>query len=478
MTRKEKGKQAALCLAVVLTCCCLVPTIHCSRLRKIQREGRRAGAAATRTADQEGTIVFGEVFLSQQASDKTAKSLFQDEAGYQADSTGLSSTPTPVAPEAAWKRMTPSLQCSGDQLRFKLLGPGASQLSVLKGPASPVPLSQVPSTCGYNMHRNSLALVLQVPFDGCNVIQEGGSYVLPLQWQGFPLSLWCSKPSASAPATAPPATAPPTTAPPTPEPQTTAPPTPEPQTTAPPTPEPQTTAPPTPEPQTTAPPTPEPQTTADQTPGPQTPSNLADPTNPPVPPKNPDPMYPKFPPYFFFPPQFPQYPAVPVAPTPKKKGFPQLPYFFPPMYPPYFNPPPMYYPFFTTPAPATTTPATTTTTSTTTTTTPMPTTTTATPAATVPPQTFTFPSFPYMFQNPMPFPWFPQPTGETDTAQAIPAQPLPKFVPKLPYWFQFPIPQPQYPQYPVPLTTPAPATTTAYPAEKGAVQLVYWPSFH
>lgn len=35
-----------------------------------------------------------------------------------------------------------------------------------------MPLSQVPPTCGYSMHKNSLALVMLVPYDGCNMVQE------------------------------------------------------------------------------------------------------------------------------------------------------------------------------------------------------------------------------------------------------------------------------------------------------------------
>ncbi|TDH05463.1 hypothetical protein EPR50_G00122660 [Perca flavescens] len=82
--------------------------------------------------------------------------------------------------------MSPSLQCGWDQLKFRAVGPGASQFAV----------EQVPSTCGYSIQRNSLALVMLVPYDGCNVVQEVGSYVLPMHWQGSPVSLWCPKPPA------------------------------------------------------------------------------------------------------------------------------------------------------------------------------------------------------------------------------------------------------------------------------------------
>ncbi|XP_047197981.1 extensin isoform X2 [Hippoglossus stenolepis] len=52
------------------------------------------------------------------------------------------------------------------------------------------------------MQMNSLALVMLVPYDGCNMVQEGGSYMLPMLWQGIPVSLWCNKPPATTPAPA------------------------------------------------------------------------------------------------------------------------------------------------------------------------------------------------------------------------------------------------------------------------------------
>lgn len=54
-------------------------------------------------------------------------------------------------------------------------------------------LSQVPSSCGYSMQRNSLALVMLVPYDGCNVVKEVGLMFMEMQdiaawWEGGNLS--------------------------------------------------------------------------------------------------------------------------------------------------------------------------------------------------------------------------------------------------------------------------------------------------
>ncbi|KAJ4937372.1 hypothetical protein JOQ06_001935, partial [Pogonophryne albipinna] len=98
--------------------------------------------------------------------------------------------------DSSWMSMSPSLQCGLGLMKFRAVEPGASQFAVEQGNAPPMPLSQVPSTCGYSMQRNSHALVMLVPYDGCNMVQEGGSYVLSMRWQGIPVSLWCSKPAA------------------------------------------------------------------------------------------------------------------------------------------------------------------------------------------------------------------------------------------------------------------------------------------
>ncbi|XP_042353851.1 proline-rich extensin-like protein EPR1 [Plectropomus leopardus] len=213
--RKGKRKSSAVYLAVILACY-LAQTIDCYRLRKTERrEGRREADVAKTIAFQEGNIVFGRVFekgsgLEPQTTEgsKNSNASVEDEAAYQADHPGWSKGQAQDATsrEAAFKRMAPSLQCGGDQLKFKAVGPGASQFAVEQANAYPMPLSQVPSTCGYSMQRNPLALVMLVPYDGCNIVQEGGSYVLPMRWQGAPVSLWCPKPAAPASTTAAPQT--------------------------------------------------------------------------------------------------------------------------------------------------------------------------------------------------------------------------------------------------------------------------------
>ncbi|XP_036939468.1 actin cytoskeleton-regulatory complex protein PAN1-like isoform X2 [Acanthopagrus latus] len=208
-----EGKRKSLTFyrtaAVVLTCY-LVQVTDCYRMTKIQRrEGRKEADAGKTIGLQDGRIVFGRTFeKGSQVADGTKKSSntsVEDESAYQADSWGWSEghTANAGATEALWRRMNPSLQCGADQMRFRAMGPGSSSFAVEQARAPAIPLTQIPATCGYNMQRNALGFAMFAPYDGCNMVQEGGSYVLPMRWQGIPVSLWCPKPAAQPTAAAP-----------------------------------------------------------------------------------------------------------------------------------------------------------------------------------------------------------------------------------------------------------------------------------
>ncbi|XP_031611803.2 vegetative cell wall protein gp1-like [Oreochromis aureus] len=218
--RREKGRRATVCCAVaVILMCYLVQAIDCYRLTKTERRGWREEADAL--GAQKGKVVFGisdgkGSGLESEGKYGKASANSSVEESYQADFIGWSKGQTydatsreaamgqtydATSREAAWRRMAPFLLCGGDRMKFRVVGRGVSQLAVDQANAPPVPLSQVPPSCGYNMQRNLLSLVMMVPYDGCSVVQEGGSYVLPMRWQGIPVSLWCSKPAAPAPMT-------------------------------------------------------------------------------------------------------------------------------------------------------------------------------------------------------------------------------------------------------------------------------------
>lgn len=173
MMRTGKRFAVYLAAAVIITCC-LAQTIDCYRLRKKERQEGRKGSDSTKVTDvEEGRIVFGRVFKKATGLDapviddtkKPSNASSEDEASYQADFPGkldcatkqilkvltllfldLKKKKTPFhsgwsgdqlqhlnSREAAWKRMSPSLMCGGDQLKFSADGRGASQFAVDKG---------------------------------------------------------------------------------------------------------------------------------------------------------------------------------------------------------------------------------------------------------------------------------------------------------------------------------------------------------
>ncbi|XP_034559506.1 adhesive plaque matrix protein-like isoform X16 [Notolabrus celidotus] len=419
MMRKRKSTSVCLAATVIFSCY-LMQTIDCFRFKKTERrEGQGEVDAAKTAAFQEGRILFGRVLekgsgLESQVIDgsKRASSNVsaEDDAAFQADSPGWSQGYMQDAHEreASWRRMSPSLQCGRDQLRFRAMGPGVSQFAVEQGNAPPMPLPQVPSTCGYRMQRNPFGLVMMVPYDGCNVIQEGGNYMLPMRWQGNPVSLWCPKPAVPS------------------YPQMPAHPPSYPQMPANPPSYPQMPAHPPSYPQMPAHPPSYPQMPAHPPSYPQMPAHPPSyPQMPAQPPhiKTPDMPNPNFPPSYFYPqyPPYPSYPGptkAPMTPAAPHQMF-QYPYY--PMYYPHFKWPPQTTAAPTTHSTATTSAQPTTTQSSTTETTTK--STTKPPPPQLPPYMPFYPPYPPFFP---PFvPPFPTPKPETTTSTTTTKAPDP-----------------------------------------------------
>ncbi|XP_047224643.1 uncharacterized protein LOC124870172 isoform X2 [Girardinichthys multiradiatus] len=198
-------ERPAVCLAVaVFLMCYLVQLTDCLGLRKTQiRVVKREADFTLAAGVQEGKIVFGKVFEFPDGNKKQSSNASVDDGSdYQADFTGWSRhTDVDEASKEKWNNLETSLHCFGDHMKFRSLGPGASQLAVVQANDPPMPLSMVPPRCGYRMHGNLMAFVMIAPYEGCNMIQQGGNYMLPLLWQGHPLSLLC--PATQAPQQAP-----------------------------------------------------------------------------------------------------------------------------------------------------------------------------------------------------------------------------------------------------------------------------------
>ncbi|XP_047659250.1 uncharacterized protein LOC113648959 isoform X4 [Tachysurus fulvidraco] len=100
-----------------------------------------------------------------------------------------------------WLQMRPQVQCSPAAIILTAKGWNYVHLLVDRVGASPVSLLHLPSHCKYNVRATWRDLVLIAPYDGCYVLQQNGSYVLPLLWWGMPLSISCPMTLSSAPPT-------------------------------------------------------------------------------------------------------------------------------------------------------------------------------------------------------------------------------------------------------------------------------------
>ncbi|XP_054607601.2 uncharacterized protein [Nothobranchius furzeri] len=147
------------------------------------------------------TWTLGEVWAEERASAPH----FED--GYQADFAGFSEVQGKVeglSPDSSpyfsdWEVMSPLVDCGDDDMTLTASGPGFTHLQVDRRSNSPLSIFQLPSYCGYSVKASWSDLEMIVPYDGCYILQENGSYVLPMLWLGSPLKLSCPMMSAGPP---------------------------------------------------------------------------------------------------------------------------------------------------------------------------------------------------------------------------------------------------------------------------------------
>ncbi|XP_029931057.1 nascent polypeptide-associated complex subunit alpha, muscle-specific form-like isoform X2 [Myripristis murdjan] len=89
----------------------------------------------------------------------------------------------------------PKVECTGESMRLQVQDADSTPGSLLfvdRGSRlSPLPISKLPSSCGYTLRSSRRDLVLVAPYDGCFVTLEEDSYVLPLRWWGLPVRMSC-----------------------------------------------------------------------------------------------------------------------------------------------------------------------------------------------------------------------------------------------------------------------------------------------
>uniref|UniRef100_A0AAY5L4T7 ZP domain-containing protein n=1 Tax=Esox lucius TaxID=8010 RepID=A0AAY5L4T7_ESOLU len=104
-------------------------------------------------------------------------------------------------------KMEPRVECVGDSMKLKVHDTGSkpgSLFFVNRGMLqSPLPLSNLPQSCGHSLQGTPRDWIFRAPYDGCYVTRENDYYIFPLLWLGLPLKMSCpaEKPSNANPPT-------------------------------------------------------------------------------------------------------------------------------------------------------------------------------------------------------------------------------------------------------------------------------------
>ncbi|CDQ86367.1 unnamed protein product [Oncorhynchus mykiss] len=93
-----------------------------------------------------------------------------------------------------WLSMRPLVQCNDNLMMLTASGRGYTHLLVDRAGTSPISLFQLPPSCGYHVKTTWREMVMMAPYDGCYIMQEHGSYVLPMLWWGSPVKIICPVP--------------------------------------------------------------------------------------------------------------------------------------------------------------------------------------------------------------------------------------------------------------------------------------------
>ncbi|XP_039518872.1 uncharacterized protein LOC120473221 isoform X2 [Pimephales promelas] len=93
--------------------------------------------------------------------------------------------------KAKLRRLGPSVHCGNDSMTLRIPGSRTPHFLVDRGIESPVPLSEMPASCGFSLKRARRDVSLGAPYQGCHVRKQGGRYILPLFIMGAPMQMSC-----------------------------------------------------------------------------------------------------------------------------------------------------------------------------------------------------------------------------------------------------------------------------------------------
>eukprot|EP00066_Takifugu_rubripes_P029709 XP_011618975.1 PREDICTED: uncharacterized protein LOC105419234 [Takifugu rubripes] len=176
-------------LAFTLVLCTWVKSSTCFGLHWLDKNGQDTGVGGRR-----GKFVFDSKDLGPQLKSSSATGkLLKIILGMWGQTSENEASPKK---EAAWKQLKPSLHCGQNEMVFRATGYRAAEIQLDMGAAAPLPLNHLPETCGYT-RKHGVGFVLVVPYDGCNVTQENGNYVLKMRWLNASVEFICSMTSSS-----------------------------------------------------------------------------------------------------------------------------------------------------------------------------------------------------------------------------------------------------------------------------------------
>ncbi|MCJ8744290.1 hypothetical protein PDJAM_G00116930 [Pangasius djambal] len=142
---------------------------------------------------QFGRLIIGSSRTTNETKDGVVKKVYDEDAGdtngYQSDQPEL--TEGSQLAKLMFRRWSPSVQCEKDSMTLRIQGSRVPNFLVETGEKGPVPLSLMPSHCGFSVKRARRDVALVANYGGCNVAQQGNTYILPLRVLGVAVKMAC-----------------------------------------------------------------------------------------------------------------------------------------------------------------------------------------------------------------------------------------------------------------------------------------------
>ncbi|XP_026791326.3 uncharacterized protein LOC113539620 isoform X1 [Pangasianodon hypophthalmus] len=142
---------------------------------------------------QFGRLLIGSSKTTNETKDGVVKKVYDEYAGdtngYQSDQPDL--TEGSQLAKLMFRRWSPSVQCDKDSMTLRIQGRRVPNFLVETSEKGPVPLSLMPSHCGFSVKRARRDVALVANYDGCNVAQQGNTYILPLRVLGVAVKMAC-----------------------------------------------------------------------------------------------------------------------------------------------------------------------------------------------------------------------------------------------------------------------------------------------